>query len=261
VGVYTATGGLFSLKGDALNTMLPGTSTGFLERVVVSPDGSRFAWLEAGNPAFQLRVQPVGSAAQPVGPSTILYDFQPVWSADGSTLLVRYNSGWGQVNATSGVLTPMLANVGDNYAFSPDFVYAAWRDTATGENVIYKPGGSGSVMPLVEPSGKYYGQVGTLSPDGKHAFVWLMDDGEPQGEPGRTVSANALVNLTTGASVDIPGGGTMRQGFFRADGTAIVRMTVGSADRVLLVSPTFTVLASRDLPPSVAELTLIGYRT
>jgi hypothetical protein len=51
----------------------------------------------------------------------------------------------------------------------------------------------------------------------------------------------------------------LREGFFLADGSVVLRVTSDEVDQIVLVSRMGEVRDRLDLPPGVAELALLGY--
>jgi hypothetical protein len=83
--------------------------------------------------------------------------------------------------------------------------------------------------------------------------------GQPAGDAGRVVAADAIVDATTGEIVPVPGGGTLLQAWYQPDGQLIERVDAGSGRVVRLVSADFTVLDQLPEPAGAAGLVLIGY--
>jgi hypothetical protein len=77
--------------------------------------------------------------------------------------------------------------------------------------------------------------------------------------PSAALGANAIVDTVTGAYVPIGDGGELRGGFYRADGNAVLRVIIGGADRVRLVSPAGAVLDEVIIPPAGVNHLLLGY--
>ncbi len=158
---------------------------------------------------------------------------------------------------TTGAITPTPSASGCCFGvFSPDGAYAILRN---GLNTsIVHADGSGPV-PAKAPAGQVFTQVQSLSPDGRHVIALLRSAGSPGGDAGRSLGANAIVDTVTGAYVPIADGGELRGGFYRADGNAVLRVIVGGADRVRLVSPAGAVLDEVIIPPAAVNHLLLGY--
>jgi hypothetical protein len=97
------------------------------------------------------------------------------------------------------------------------------------------------------------------SPDGHHVIALLKPAGSPGGDAARTLGANAVVDTTTGAYVPLPDGGQLRGGFYMANGNAVLRMAIGGADKIRLVSPAGAVLDEVVVPPAAVNHLLLGY--
>ncbi len=223
------------------------------QTVAVSPDGSRYAWIADG----RLTVAEESDPARAVGPSGLDPAFVPQWSPDGGSLIVRTGgTSFGRVDLSSGE----LAGLGDQpyAAFSVDGGKTAiYGDPARGEWTV--AGADGATAPVVPPPFRQYSRFQSLAPDGRHVVALLRGFTEPVPGDGRRIEANAIVDILTGSVLPVPGGGTVRQGFFRADGGAVLRVSEGIADRVLLVSPDGSVSDRVDLPASVSDLALLTY--
>src|SRR5262249_49838342 len=156
--------------------------------------------------------------------------YVPQWSADSTSVVVAYDaSSFGRLNVTTGVLTPLPTAAGCCFSiFSPDGAYAVLATGAT-LNVVHADGSS--PVPIVLPAGQAVRRLQSLSPDGHHMIAQLRATGTPGGDAGRVLGANTLFDTVTGGVVPMPDGGTLKAGFYRADGNAVLRMTVGGVDK------------------------------
>ncbi len=250
-------GGIWSLTGSVLTREVTQTSEQFYQTATVSPDGTRYAWIDAG----QLRVAPIGGSPATVGPPVLSSTFAPQWTVDGSGLIVGLDDGtFVRLDIESGETEPVVAAPEPYAAFSvDDAAHAIYGDPSREEWRIGPVGTDASTSPVIPVPFRRYTRFQSLAPDGRHAVVLLRGLTEPRAGNGRTLAANAIVDLVTGTQQRIPGGGTPRQGFFRPDGGAVLRVSEGLADRVLLISPTGEVVDRADLPRGVTDVALLAY--
>ncbi len=99
----------------------------------------------------------------------------------------------------------------------------------------------------------------SLSPDGSKMAVDLHTGDTPDGDIGRNVFANTVVDTGTGAIVRLPVSGTVSAVLFQPDGGMLVRTTDGGRNRLTLVSSTGSVTAQVTEPAAAKGLWLIGY--
>lgn len=250
-------GGIWSLTGSVLTREVRQTSEQFFQTVTVSPDGTRYAFVDAG----QLRVAPIGGSPTAVGPPVLSSVVSPQWTADGSALIVGNDDGtFARLDIESGETEPVVAAPEPYAAFSvDDGTHAIYGDPAREEWRVGPVGPDASTSPVISVPFRRYTRFQSLAPDGRHAVVLLRGLTEPRAGIGRTLAANAIVDLITGTQQRIPGGGTPRQGFFRPDGGAVLRVSEGLADRVVLISPAGEVVDRADLPRGVSDLSLLAY--
>lgn len=254
-------GGIYYLHNNTLTLAVSDASFGFYQSVTMSPDGRKLAWVlaDAAGATGQLKVQTYGGGSVTVGPSTISNTYTPQWSADSSSVIVGYgnNGASGRLNVTTGTLTPLTSASGCCFGvFSPDGAYAILRNGLT-TRVVHADG-SGPV-PVLVPAGQVYARIQSLSPDGRHVIAQLRPTGSPGGDAGRVLAANAVVDTVTGAVVPMADGGQLKGGFYLPSGNAVLRLVVGGADRVRLVSPAGAVLDEVTVPPAAANHLLLGY--
>jgi hypothetical protein len=260
LGGGDGSGGLHTLRDGTLTHVVPENSVDFFLTVTVSPDGTRYAWLAPSGSGAEIRVATVGDTAAAIGPAAAYPEFALQWSADSGSLLVQLDDAtFAQVDVFSGAVAA-LPSVPDRYLrVSPDGDHAVRGPSPDEPVLVVQVGSDIASEPIVEPEGKDYGVIRSLAPNGRHAIVLLVDDGAPVGDAAGSRDANAIVDLITGAIVPVPGGATLRQGHFLADGSIVLRVDDDGADRVLLVSPSGDILSQVDLPPGAADLALLGH--
>jgi len=255
-----AAGGIYYLHNNTLTLAISDASFGFYQSATMSPDGQKLAWIlaDSAGGTGQLRVQTYGGGTVTIGPATINNGYTPQWSADSASVIVGYGaSGWGRLNVTSGMITPMPSAGGCCFGvFSPDGAYAILRN-GLNTSVVHADGTS--PVPALAPPGQVFSRIQSLSPDGHHVIAALKAAGSPGGDAARALGANAIVDTVTGAYVPIGDGGELRGGFYLADGNAVIRVIIGGADRVRLVSPAGAVLDEVIVPPAAVNHLLLGY--
>ncbi len=255
-----AAGGIYYLHDNTLTLAISDASFGFFQSATMSPDGKKLAWIlsDSAGGTGQMRVQTYGGGSVTIGPATINNGYPPQWSADSSNMIVGYGpSGWGRLDATTGAITPMPSASGCCFGvFSPDGAYAILRN-GLNTSVVHSDGSS--PVPALAPSGQVFGRVQSLSPDGHHVIALLRPAGSPGGDAARALGANAIVDTVTGSYVPIGDGGMLRGGFYLADGNAVLRVIIGGADRVRLVSAAGAVLDEVIVPPAAVNHLLLGY--
>jgi hypothetical protein len=255
-----AAGGIYYLHNNTLTLAVSDASFGFFQSATTSPDGKKLAWIlsDSAGGTGQMRVQTYGGGSVTIGPATINNGYPPQWSADSSSMIVGYGpSGWGRLNVTTGAITPMPSASGCCFGvFSPDGTYAILRN-GLNTSIVHADGSS--PVPALAPSGQVFSRIQSLSPDGHHVIALLKPAGQPGGDAARVLGANAIVDTVTGTYVPIADGGTLRGGFYLADGNAVLRVIIGGADRVRLVSQAGAVLDEVIVPPAAVNHLLLGY--
>src|SRR5262249_21982965 len=153
--------------------------------------------------------------------------------------------GW--LNLTSAIITDVPSASPYNWSlFSPDTAYALQNTNTGAWRVVH--GDGTSPVGAHAPAGKEFNRVLSLSPDGKHVIALLKTPGDPSGDVTRVFAANAIVEVTSGTSEAIPGGGTLHGGFYLPDGNLVLREIIGGVDTVVLASPAGAVLGKTAVP-------------
>jgi hypothetical protein len=261
LGVGNANGGLYTLKSGVVTRVVADTSFMFFQSAAVSSDGTKVAFVlaDGAGGTAQMRVQTIGGGSVTIGPSTIGNLIPPQWTPDGSGILVGYGTGgqYGLLTVATGAITPVTSASGCCFSLrSPDGAFAIVR--GSGATSITRADGTGAV-PGVVPAGKNISRLQSLSPDGRHVTTLLKDVGQPGGDAGRAMGSNAIVDLPAGTIGAVPGGGTLREAWYQADGNLLLRVTVGGALKLRLVSPAGTTLDELDEPAGASGLELISY--
>jgi hypothetical protein len=234
------------------------------QTVTVSPDGTRYAWIADGRLHLASFAEPADDPVA-IGPANLDGAFTPQWW-DAGSLIVRYDvTSYGRVDLASGDMAPLPEVPAPYAAFSVGGGFSIYGNATRAEWTVVggdSSGGSGraqSSSPVVAPPFRQYSRFQSLAPDGRHVVALLRGFAEPPPDDTRTLAANAIVDVITGSVARLPGAGTVRQGFFRPDGGAVLRVSEGLADRVLLVAASGEVSDRVDLPAEVSTLSLLGY--
>jgi hypothetical protein len=265
-----ADAGIYALRNGQVSLWHADKSMAFGQTAIVSPKGTRIAYVASGSgDEGSLRtISGTGSSAD-VGPQTLENAYLPVWAPDGGSVLAVYNAtpdeqhprqdSWVRINVASGAMTPVDAPSGwFVFSFSPDLNYVYM--TSSTASVVAHLDGTGQT-PVVRPAGKGLGIL-SLSPDGHHVIGQVENLGGPQGDAGRTMNANAIVDIRTGTAEPLPAGDGLRSGYYLADGSAVLLVDTGGTQAVVLVSPSGSVLGQEPVPASVAgddNYSLLGY--
>ena len=254
-------GAVHYLHDGNLTLVHPNPTFAFFQSVTMSPNGKRIAYIDADGAGASgpLIVQTeYGGPPTTVGPSTLINTYLPQWAPDSNSVIVASGSGGvGRLDVPSGTFTPITSASGCCFdKFSPDQNYAVLRNGTTVS--IAHADGSAPVS-AIAPSGQLFNRIQSLSPDGHHVIALLRGPTDPMGDAGRSFGANAIVDAATGTSEPIPGGGTLKAGFYLANGNAVLRVTVGGVDKVVLASPAGAVLDEVTVPAAAADMALLGY--
>ncbi len=258
LGIGDTHGGLYALTGGHLSTAVDDHSFAFYQSAAVSPDGHRVAFVdgaEAGS-LGPMRIITLGGPTSTKGPATISNLFVPQWTPDGMSIHVAYGGvHFGLLNVSTGAISP--ASGPDLALYSPDGGYAVALGAGPAYTVT-KADGSGST-PVVVPAGKAITRIQSLSPDGRRIVCLLRDTGEPEGDAGRTLAANSIVDTRTGAIIPAPGGGTLRQMYYLADGSSVARTETGGVKQIKLIGADGHILDTITETAATADLALLAY--
>jgi hypothetical protein len=265
-----ADAGIYALHNGQASLWHADNSIAFLQTAIVSSRGARIAYVASGN-GDEGRLRMISGSGTPtdIGPQTLENAYLPVWAPDGGSVLAVYNAApdeqhprqdsWVRINVTSGAMTPMDAPSGwFVFAFSPDLNYVYMVSSTA--SVVAHLDGTGQT-PVVRPAGKGL-RILSLSPDGHHVIGDVEDLGGPQGDAGRKMNANAIVDIRTGTVEPLPVGDGLLSGYYLADGSAVLQVSTGGTQAVVLVSPSGAVLGQEPVPASVAgdyNYSLLGY--
>ena len=238
----------------------------FARNANVSPDGQQVANVVGAD----LVVTDRDGGPRRILTHGVLGDgFEPAWSPDGTRLLVARpiptgtTETPGVVDVHTGQFTPLAHNPdGIHYLWSADGRHLGY---ATGEcqlGLADPDGGNAHLVPVfgdldkkVNPDQRRSCDPFSISPDGTRMAVAMHTGDMTDGDIGRDVFANTVVDTRTGATVRLPVTGTVRAILFQPDGSMLVRSSTG----LVLVSADGTVVARATEPAGTKDMSLLAY--
>jgi hypothetical protein len=236
----------------------------------ISADGARIAFSpgRGGDDTRRpLVVAPIDGGARRTLPGRVLADCPPTWSPDGRRLAIVRGVGeptTGFVNVASGAFTVGIVDWGCHRAWSGDGRSMASVVSPAGDLWIARSDRSGGDRRVPGIGGSDGGarrvtDVMSLSAGARLAAVNVRYDGRADPDPRRQVTANEIVNTTTGAKVRLPVSGVLEQAYFLPTGDAVIRTRNGSHRTVTLLSPTMATVATVTEPATLSGSVLLGY--
>ena len=256
-----AAGGIYYLHNNVLTLAISDASFGFYQSATMSPDGQKLAWVlaDAAGGTGQLRVQTYGGGTVTIGPTTISnatrHSGRPTAPASSSATAAAalgpaqrdHRRHHADAVGQRLLLRRLLTRRGVRHpAQRPEHQRGPRRRLEPGAGA--RPGRSGL---LADPE-----------PLARRAARHRAAEADRVAGRGRGPGARPRTRSSTpspASLVPIADGGVLRGGFYRADGNAVLRVIVGGADRVRLVSPAGAVLDEVIVPPAAANHLLLGY--
>jgi TolB protein len=220
----------------------------------VSPDGAWIAYVDDSSLELVV-IDRDGGQPRSVLSGVVGAGFEPAWSPDSRRLLVaRIAGGEGQVSlgvvdVASGLFTALPQQI--------QGIHPLW--SADGQRLVYATGtcqimvadvdgGNARMVPVfgdldasVNPQRRRSCDPYSVSPDGSLVAVNQRTGDEPDGDIGRDVWANAVVDTRTGADVALPVSGQINAILFQPDGKILVRSTDADITTLTLLNPDRTV--------------------
>lgn len=232
----------------------------------VSPDGLWIAYVddESGELIVADRA---GGQARSLMSGVIGVGYEPAWSPDSTRLLV------GRSPDADGIVTLGVVEVASG-AFTelphqPEAIHPLW--SADGQHLGFATGtcqigiadvdgGNARQVPVfgsldvsVNPERRRSCDPYSISPDGGLMAVNQRTGDEPDGDVGRDLWADAVVDTQTGADVALPVPGRLAAVLFLPNGEVLVRSTDGDTFTLTLLSPDWTVKAQVAEPAAIAS--------
>ncbi|WP_433314636.1 TolB family protein [Micromonospora sp. CA-269861] len=234
----------------------------------ISPDGRRVAWVESddGGESTLVVADADGSDRQEMR-SDVASDCSPVWSPDGRHLLFVEAQAMGE---------PVRQGVLDTRSDKRTVTW--WPGQLRGCHALWSADGRTIAM-AVDIGVTLYGTDGTkkrvvpgfsmrgwrshdiasLSSDGSRIALLRREPGEESGDIARELWANAVLDTRSGKQVTLPlGGRTLRQVYFQADGSMVVRVQSGSGYAVLLVDEDGKKISETAEPASLKDMQILA---
>ncbi|GAB2612348.1 hypothetical protein Aab01nite_68100 [Paractinoplanes abujensis] len=228
--------------------------------VGISPDGYRIAYVSDG----KLLVNESGGESKQVATDVVAADQAPVWSPEGSRLLVA-TSAPSVLDLESGAITPLpdgLAS-GQHFRWSGDGSTLVYATSHCGLKVADGDAGTSTSVPVLgdtqpqdNPDGLAACKPTSVDATGRRVTVPLQTTGE---STTGTDTADAVVDTATGDLAVLPVAGTVVGAVFDPDGNLLVR-TENDGKRLLsLFDSDNTLRVQAKEPPSVRDFDLLAY--
>jgi TolB protein len=218
----------------------------------VAPDGTAIAFVDQN--ADVVVTDRNGQHARTVLRGSVGAGYEPAWSADSRRLLTVKSTGgghvqYGVVDVASGTFAPLAHQL-------PDAIHPMWSaggriGYATGTcqlGTADADGGNARIVPGFGGRGRRSCDPYSISADGNLMAVHQRTGDEPDGDIGRDLYANAVVDTRTGADVALPVTGSVSAVAFEPGGDILMRTTDG---RLTLLNPDRTVKAHGTEPAPV----------
>jgi len=171
----------------------------------------------------------------------------PVRAAEAVLLRTTDNQDWQLIDGTTGAVSPMpdLAGYLEQPSPTGEGRWVVFRSTEPGRPVVGVDTTDGGVQPIdALPAGERFTSIAAMAPDGP----WMVAATDSTGPDGTAVTRGRLINLDTGATVDL---GTRFQGAaFSPDGQQVAWSSGDAAD--LQVAPVRDVAAAELVATGIA---------
>ncbi len=236
----------------------------------VSPDGASIAFVdEGGNVVVADRD---GQHRRTVLRGSINHGFEPAWSSDSQRLLAARGVEAG--NVTIGIITVASASFTALAHQPQDAIHLLW--SADGQHLGYATGtcqigtadadgGNARIVPVfgdrnsaANPQQRRSCDPYSISPDGSMIAVNQRTGDQPDGDIGRDLFANTIIDTRTGDNVTLPVTGSITAILFQPNGDILVRTTSGT-NQLTLLNPDRTIKAQVTEPATVKDSRLLGY--
>ncbi|MET8834436.1 hypothetical protein ABZV78_11025 [Micromonospora sp. NPDC004540] len=243
-----------------------------LSNASVSPDGRRLAWVERGFDAKDVGTLYVsdidGSNKQSMVSDVDEYCITPTWSPDSRHLLFQTVLATGGPDKVGVLDTASDRRTVRWWSSRPDACHAIWSadgrtiamNTDAGVALYDTDGRKQRAVPGLSETGAWQShQVASLAPDATRIALFRIRKGEDAGDVGRLLRVNAVLETATGRVVDLPlGGRALKQVFFQADGSMVVRVEDGGGHVLLLVDAKGRKVAEQPEPAVLRDAQLIA---
>jgi TolB protein len=205
----------------------------------VSPNGASIAFVDANNNVVVTDAN--GQHKHTVFSGSVGVGYEPAWSPDSRRLLVSKSDGTlGTVTVSSGSFTPLAHPLKDaiHPLWSADGKHLGYATGTCQIGTADADGGNAHLVPGYGNRDRRSCDPYSISPDGHSISVNQRTGDEPDGDIGRDLTANALIDTRTGATVSLPVSGTITAILFQPNGEILVRtnnhqLTLLNPDRTI----------------------------
>jgi TolB protein len=234
----------------------------------LSPDGASIAFVDRDTVVVTDRD---GQHRRAVLRGAAGEGFEPVWSPDSQRLLaVKGTAGgpvtYGAVTVASGSFTPLAHQPQEalHVLWSADGKHLGYATGTCRIATADADGGNARVVPV-------FGDLNSaannqkrrscdpysISPDGRFVAVNQRTGDQSDGDIGRDLVANAVIDTRTGANVTLPVTDPVTAVVFQPNGDILVRTT----SQLTLLNPDRTIKAQVAEPAAVKTFRLLAYTT
>ncbi|GAA1849430.1 TolB family protein [Asanoa iriomotensis] len=256
---YADSDRLVRLTGSRVDTVLKAGAYS----ANVSPDGASIAFVESDGDVVVTDRD--GRDRRTVLRGSVGVGFEPAWSADSRRLLVAKSAGAGDttmgvVTVESGVFTALPHQLdGIHYLWSADGEKLGFATGTCQIGTADADGGNARLVPVFghsDPQRRSSCDPFSISPDGRLMAVNQRTGDEPDGDIGRDLFADAVIEVATGGDVGLPVSGAVTAVLFQPNGDTLVRT---DDHKLTLLGPDRNVKAEVTEPASVRDLSLLAY--
>jgi hypothetical protein len=240
--------------------------------MALAPDASKLAWIEGptdgGSTATVMVSNLDGTRKRAVAEAQYSGGLcnTPAWSADSRRIMFQPSGGyevpWVTLDVTNGHRTT-LESVGACYpTWSPDGGTIGWYDKASpGSGAILTDAlgrDERAIPPIDGVRGPCRIGIHAVGPGGRRAFVDKPNpDNAACGDgPGRSAGRGAVVDTSTGRSLDLPVKGGLTSAVFLADGGLIGRTAL--TGELVRLDADLNLMTRWPSPPG-GDITLLAY--
>jgi TolB protein len=237
----------------------------------VSPDGGSVAYVDDG--ADVVVVDRDGRRPRTVLRGSVIAGFEPVWSPDSRRLLAVKNAGegrvtFGVVTVASGSFAPLAHQLDRaiHPLWSADGRHLGYATGTCQIGVADVDGGNARVVPVfgdmssaANPQRRRSCDPYSMSVDGRLVAVNQRTGDEEDGDIGRDLVADAVVDTRTGEDVALPVSGQISAVLFLPSGEILVRSGGAGGRQLTLLNPDRSVKTRVVEPATVANANLLAY--
>ncbi len=195
--------------------------------------------------------------------------YEPAWSPDSTQILAAKGPDstpqMGVITVATGQFTPLPHNLkGIHYLWSADGQHLGYATGTCQIAVADLNGANSRLVPVLgdqdtthNPQRKRSCDPYSISPDGSLMAVDLHTGSMNDGDIARNLTANAVIDTRTGASVPLSVTGTITAVLFTTEGGMLIRSRSGSTNQLTLLSRQHTIITQVNEPPTTTNLRLL----